>query len=148
MRVDSYSDYVKVSQLKATTLTALIQFFKEQFSRHGIRDILMTDNSPQYTSREFTREWEFKHLISSPYHSRSNGKSAVKVVKNLFNKSIADKKDPWLALFDYRNTPTEGVKSSPSQRLMSRRTRTLVPVTTNQLYPEVVDGVQESLHTG
>ena len=28
---------------------------------------------------------------------------------------------------------------------MSRRTRTLVPVTTNLLYPKVVDGVQESL---
>ena len=153
MRVDSYSDYVEVSLLKATTLTALIQFFKEQFSRHGIPDILMTDNGPQYTSREFTdfsREWEFKHLTSSPYHSRSNGKSesAVKVVKNLFKKAIADKKDPWLALLDYRNTPTEGIKSSPCQRLMSRRTRTLVPVTTNLLYPEVVDGVQESLHTG
>lgn len=148
--VDSYSDYVEVSQLKATTSTALIEFFKEQFSRHGIPDILMTDNGPQYTSREFTdftREWEFKHLTSSPYHSRSNGKSesAVKVVKNLFKKAIADKKDPWLALLDYRNTPTEGIKSSPCQRLMSRRTRTLVPVTTNLLYPEVVDGVQESL---
>lgn len=148
--MDSYSDYVEVSQLKATTSTALIEFFKEQFSRHGIPDILMTDNGPQYTSREFTdfsREWEFKHLTSSPYHSRSNGKSesAVKVVKNLFKKAIADKKDPWLALLDYRNTPTEGIKSSPCQRLMSRRTRTLVPVTTNLLYPEVVDGVQESL---
>ena len=32
VRVDSYSDYVKVSQLKATTSTAFIQFFKEQFS--------------------------------------------------------------------------------------------------------------------
>ena len=145
--VDSYSDYVEVSQLKATTTTALIEFFKEQFSRHGIPDILMTDNGPQYTSREFTREWEFKHLTSSPCHSRSNGKSesAVKVVKNLFKKAIADKKDPWLALLHYRNTPTEGIKSSPCQRLMSRRTRTLVPVTTNLLYPEVVEGVQESL---
>ncbi|XP_068680390.1 uncharacterized protein [Montipora capricornis] len=102
----------------------------------------MTDNDPQYTSREFTeftREWEFKHLTSSPYHSKSNGKSesAAKIVKNLFKKAIADKKDPWLALLNYRNTPTEGIKSSP--------TRTLVPVTTNLLYPEVVDGVQESL---
>ncbi|XP_015779356.1 PREDICTED: uncharacterized protein K02A2.6-like, partial [Acropora digitifera] len=153
--VDSYSDYVEVSQLKATTSTALIEFFKEQFSRHGIPDILMTDNGPQYTSREFTeftREWEFKYLTSSPYHSRSNGKSesafkifVLKVVKNLFKKAIADKKDPWLALLDYRNTPTEGIKSSPCHRLMSRRTRTLVLVTTNLLYPEVVDGVQESL---
>ena len=30
--VDSYSDYVKVSQLKVTTSTALIEFYKEQFS--------------------------------------------------------------------------------------------------------------------
>ena len=148
--VDSYSDYVEVSELKVTTSTALVEFYKEQFSRHGIPDILMTDNGSQYTSREFTeftREWEFKHLTSSPYHPRSNGKSesAVKIVKSLFKKAIADKKDPWLALLDYRNTPTEGIKSSPCQRLMSRRTRTLVPVTTNLLYPKVVDGVQDSL---
>ena len=114
--VDSYSDYVEVSQLKVTTSTALIEFYKEQFSRHGIPDILMADQGPQYTSREFTeftREWEFKHLTSSPYYSRSNGKSesAVKIVK----KAIADTKDPWLALLDYKNTPTEGIKSSPCQ---------------------------------
>ncbi|PFX26463.1 Uncharacterized protein K02A2.6 [Stylophora pistillata] len=74
--VDSYSDCVEVLQLKITTSTALIEFYKEQFSRHGIPDILMTDNGPRYTSREFTeftREWEFKHLTSSPYHARSNG---------------------------------------------------------------------------
>ena len=66
-------------------------------------------------------------------------------MKNLYKKAIADKKDPWLALLDYRNTPTKGINSSPCQRLMSRRTRTLVPVTTNLLYPDVVDRVQESL---
>lgn len=110
----------------------------------------MTDNDPQYTSQEFmefTREWEFKHLTSLPYHSRFNGKSEfpLKIVKSLFKKAIADKKDPWSALLDYSNTQTEGMKSSPRQRLMSRRTRTLVPVTTNLLYPKVVDDVQESL---
>ncbi|KAK3736228.1 hypothetical protein QZH41_007340 [Actinostola sp. cb2023] len=127
--VDSYSDFVEVRHLKTTTSATLIEFYKEQFSRHGIPDVLMTDNGPQYTSREFTdfaREWEFKHLSSSPHHSRSNGKSesAVKIVKHLFKKAIADNKDPWLALLDYRNTPTEGIKTSPCQRLMSRRTRT------------------------
>jgi transposase InsO family protein len=148
--VDSYSDYVEVSQLKGTTSAALIEFLKELFSRHGIPDILMSDNGPQYTSHEFaefSKHWEFKHITSSPYHSRSNGKAeaAVKIVKNLFKKAIADEKDPWLALLDYRNTPTEGIKSSPCQRLMSRRTRTLVPVSTNLLYPELVEGVQERL---
>ena len=66
-------------------------------------------------------------------------------MKSLFKKAIADKKDPWLVLLDYRNNTTHGIKSSPCQRLMSRRTRTLVPVTTKLLYPKVVDGVQESL---
>ncbi|KAK3731184.1 hypothetical protein QZH41_019241, partial [Actinostola sp. cb2023] len=71
----NYSDFVEVGHLKTTTSATLIEFYKEQFSRHGIPDVLMTDNGPQYTSREFTdfaREWEFKHLSSSPHHSRSN----------------------------------------------------------------------------
>ncbi|KAK3735283.1 hypothetical protein QZH41_001619 [Actinostola sp. cb2023] len=110
----------------------------------------VSDNGPQNMSWEFTefsKQWEFKHVTSSPYHSGSNGKAeaAVKVVKNLFKKAITDEKDLWLALLDYRNTPTEGIKSSPCQRLMSRRTRTLVPVSTNLLYPEVAEEVQERL---
>ncbi|KAK3716424.1 hypothetical protein QZH41_000491 [Actinostola sp. cb2023] len=52
--VDSYSDFVEVRHLKTTTSATLIEFYKEQFSRHGIPDVLMTDNGPQYTSREFT----------------------------------------------------------------------------------------------
>ena len=148
--VDYYSDFIEVSQLDDTTTATVCDFLKEQFSRHGIPDTLVSDNGSQFTSREFTefsKEWEFKHVTSSPYHPRSNGKaeSAVKIVKNTFKKAISDDKDPWLALLDYRNTPTEGVNSSPAQRLFSRRTRTLLPVTSNLLHPKVVDGVEEKL---
>ena len=112
--VDYYSDFVEVSQLDDTTSATVRDFLKEQFSRNGIPDTLVSDNGPQFTSREFTdfsREWKFKHLTSSPYHARSNGKaeSAVKIVKNIFKKAISNDKYPWLALLDYRNTPTEGV---------------------------------------
>lgn len=48
-------------------------------------------------------------------------------MKQLFKKAYWDGKDPWLALLDHRDTPTEGVDASPAQRLMSRRTCTLVP---------------------
>lgn len=63
-----------------------------------------------------------------------NGKeeSLHKVVKQLFKKAYYGGKDPWLALLDHRDTPTEGVDASPAQRLMSRRTRT--PATTLSLY--------------
>ena len=50
----------------------------------------------------------------------------------MFKKAYCDGKDPWLALLDYRDTPTKGVDASPTQRLMSRRTRT--PVHTQALY--------------
>ena len=86
-------------------------------------------------------------VTSSPYHPKSNGKaeSAVKVVKSLFKKSQRDNKDPWLSLLNYRNTPTTGMQTSPAQRLMSRRTKTLVPISTNLLYPEVPEGVQHQI---
>ena len=48
-------------------------------------------------------------------------------MKRLFKKAYCGGKDPWLALLDYRDSPTEGVDASPAQRLMSRRTRTPVP---------------------
>ena len=110
----------------------------------------MTDNGSQIVSQEFiqfTTDWEFKHVTSSPRYPKSNGKaeSAVKVAKNLFKKAIKDGKDPWSALLDYRNTPTEGMKSSPALRLMSRRTRTLLPTATSLPHPKVVEGVEDQI---
>ena len=102
-----YSDFIEV-----------IQFLKEQFSRHGLPDILVTDNGPQFRSQEFkqfTHSWEFVHVLSSPHHQKSNRKveAAVKHAKSLFKKALRDNKDPWLALLDQRNTPTESLGSSP-----------------------------------
>jgi len=100
----------------------------------------MTDNCPQYTSCEFSDfafEWKFRHFFSLPHHSRFNSKleSVVKIVKSIFKKAIADNKEPWLALLDYRDALTEGIQTSPCQCLMSGRSRT---VFTNLLYLEVV----------
>ena len=62
-------------------------------------------------------------------HPQLNGKAedAVKVCKALLMKARADNKDPLLAFLDWRNTPSEGLGTSPVQRLMGRRTRTLLP---------------------
>ena len=47
-----------------------------------------------------------------------------------------DHKDPYLALLDWRNTPTEEFNSSPVQRLMGRKTRTLLPTSPRLLKPK------------
>ena len=92
----------------------------------------MTDNGPQFVSeeyRKFTTDWDIEHVTSSPRHSQSNGKaeSAVKIAKNLVKKAEMDNKDVHLTILDWRNTPNADGKS-PVQMLMSRRTRTLLPM--------------------
>ena len=51
---------------------------------------------------------------------QSNGKAenAVKTVKRLFEKCKKSGVSKFQALLDWRNTPTEGMASSPAQRLM------------------------------
>ena len=113
----------------------------------GLVDVLMSDNDPQFSCAEFSefaKAWCFNHCTSSPYYSQSNGKaeSAVKIAKSLLKKSHADKSDFMLALLDWRNSPTPVVKTSPVQRLMSKRTKSLLPIDSKLLYPKVVDNVQ------
>lgn len=130
--VDYYSDFVGVSELLDTTASTVLQS-----SRHDIPDI-----GSQIVSQEFIKfatDWGFKCVSFYPCYPRSNGnaKSPVKVVQNVFN----DNKDSWLALLDYQNTLSDGLKSSPVQRLMSRRTRKVLPTATSLLMPKVIEAV-------
>ena len=95
--VDRYSDFIEVGELVDTTSETVIQFLKEQFSRYGIPDCVVTDNAPQLVSHEFYNfsvDWKFEHVTSSPLYPKSNGKteSSVKVAKSLFKKALKDRK--------------------------------------------------------
>jgi len=106
----------------------------QAFVRNARRPVTArTDNSPQLVSEEFqgfAREWKFIHVTSSLYYAQSNGKaeSAVKIAKALLQKAMRDGRDIRLCLLEWRNVPTQGLDSSPCQRLMSRRTRSLLQV--------------------
>ena len=100
----------------------------------------VTDNGPQFASAEFAvfaRTWTFDHKTSSPTYAQSNGKAenAVKTVERLFKKCKASGQSEYLALLDWRNTPTEGVDTHPAQRLMGRRCKTLLPMAGTLLHP-------------
>ncbi|KAJ8375051.1 hypothetical protein SKAU_G00056310 [Synaphobranchus kaupii] len=73
---------------------------------------------------------------------RDNGKaeSAVKTAKRLMLKAKAAGLDPYL---DHRNTPSQGLDTSPAQRLFSHRTRTLLPTNVSLLQPKVEQAQQE-----
>ena len=120
MLVDYYSGFIEVEPMFETTSKTIIAKLRRQFARQGIPLTLLTDNGPQFVSKEacqFSNEWEFEHRTSSPYYPQSNDKaeSAVKVVKQLMNKALAHVRDPWLSLLELQNTPTVGMSSGPAQ---------------------------------
>ena len=143
--VDYYSSFIEVDLLEEQTSKEVIKHLKRHFSRYGIPEILRSDNGPQYTSdrrfKKFEKDWNFEHVFSSPHYSQSNGKAenTVKTMKRLMTKATESGRDPWLALLEYRNTPSESMTSSPAQWMMGRRTRGLLPTTTKALKPEIVD---------
>jgi hypothetical protein len=141
--VDYYSHYVEVAKLDDTKSRTVVNHTKSIFARHGIPSVVRSDNGPQYTAQEykqFSKEWLFEHQTSSPYYPKSNGlaEKAVQTVKRLLTKAKADGKDPYLSLLEYRNTPIDDV-GSPSQLLMSRRLQSILPTTTSQLQPQIVN---------
>ena len=137
---DSYSNFLEVASLNSVTSRSIIKEMKAVFARYGIPDVLVTDNGPQFAAAEFAvfaKSWMFQHITSSPHYSQSNGKAenAVKTVKRLFTKCKESGQSEFLALLDWRNTPTEGVGTSPAQRLMGRRCKTLLPIASTLLQP-------------
>ena len=127
--VDYFSRYIEILKLTTTTSASIIAALKTIFSRHGIPDILVTDNGPQHISQEFdefSKSYNFIHQSSSPYHPQGNGEAerAVRTVKSLLKECT----DPHLALLLYRTTPLPFCNYSPAQLLMGRRLRSPVPI--------------------
>ena len=136
--VDYYSHYVEVSPLASTTSQSIIASLKTIFSRFGIPETFISDNGPNYVSKDFVnfaKDYGFTHVTSSPLYAQANGEAerAVRTVKRLFDKCPV----PHLALLAYRSTPLEQ-GYSPALLLMSRNLRTTVPIHTCKLKPEVI----------
>ena len=134
--VDYFSRYPEVTQLRTTTSPVVINALKSVFARHGIPEILRSDNGPQFSSSEFANfadDYQFCHITSSPHFPSSNGQAerAVKTVKDLLRKAG----DPHLALLSYRSTPLPWCGRSPSELLMGRNIRTNLPQTADNLVP-------------
>ncbi|KAL5502158.1 hypothetical protein EMCRGX_G008882 [Ephydatia muelleri] len=134
--VDYFSRFLEVIKLTATTTSAIISIMKAVFSRHGILELLISDNGPQYQSHEmkqFSQAYGFVHVTSSPHYPQSNGEAerAVQTAKRLLGRS----EDPFLAVLSYNATPMPWCNLSPSELLMGRKLRSTIPQTTTVLIP-------------
>lgn len=139
-----------MDKLKDTLAATVIHKIKAHFARHGIPDTVVTDNGPQFASgefRAFAKSWRFNHDTSSPHRPQGNGKveNSVNTCKNIIKKCADAKTDIYLALLDFRNTPSEKIGFSPAERLFGRRAKTRLPLSTKKLSPQAPPTTEVSI---
>jgi transposase InsO family protein len=72
-----YSGLFEVQDMISTVESRIITVLKSWFARHGIPITVMSDNGSPLNSETFNNfsdEWDFNHITSSPHHAQSNGK--------------------------------------------------------------------------
>ena len=107
---DRYSNFFEVDRLYSKS-EAIIKM-KAHITRYGIPNNLMSNNGPNFTSREFklfTDSYNIEHITSSPTYAQSNDKAenSVKTAEKIMQKAHDAHADPYLAFLDFRNTLTE-----------------------------------------
>lgn len=106
--VDYYSKWLEVIPVKSANSSTLIDCCKEIFAKFGIPSEIIADNMPfgSYEFKQFSIEYKFEIIISSPYYPRSNGlaEKFVGIAKKMIKKSIMEKKDLQLFLLNYLGT--------------------------------------------
>ena len=138
--VDYYSRDVEICVVsKNVDASETILRMKKIFSRHGIPDILVSDNGPQYSADEFSRfakDWGFEHFTSSPEYPQANGEAErmVETMKAILKKAS----DEYLALLMYRATPLQNGYSH-AELSIGRKLKTRVPCHPEELKPRLPD---------
>ena len=136
---DYYSRYIDLTYLPDTSSRTVIAKTKNIFAHHGVPELLVSDNGPQFASSEFSRfakDWNFVHQTTSPHYPQANGaaESAVKAAKDMLKQE-----DVFLALLSYRSTPIPELGVSPAELMFGRKLRTTLPVAPRNLIPRLCD---------
>lgn len=85
---DYFSKCVEVSLRRSLTTAETIRSLKSILARHGVPDVVRSENGPQYGSDEFAafaRDWDFSSYYKKPYLS---------TVKRRSRESSADRQEP------------------------------------------------------
>lgn len=148
--VDYYSNFFEIDRLENKRAPEVIKKLKTHASRYGLFSTLISDGGPPFSSNEFynfSHEYDFVHIFSSPRFPQSNGlaEKSVCTAKRLMTKAHESSTDIYLALLEYRNTPSAFFHKSPAQRFLQRTTRTLMPIKKSLLQVPGSDQNQQSM---
>lgn len=146
--VDYYSKWIELKQLTGKKAINVNQALAEVFSRNGIPKVIIADNMPfdSYECRAFAKSLDFEFETSSPHYPKSNGlaERGVQICKNILRKTN-NIIDVYLALLEYRTTPTKDLNYSPSQLNQNRMLRSKLPMKTSHFNPQLNENIQKEL---
>ena len=144
--VDCHTDWPDIIHMgRNTTTPHLTTTLLKAFCRTGAPDIVWSDQGPQFTSKlfqDFSREWGFQHITSSPMYSQSNGKaeatvkSMKKLVQASWTRDALDERKLTRALLQYRNTPSQRDRLSPAQKLFGQPVQDTLPAHRRAFAPQ------------
>ena len=148
--VDYFSKYPEVIPVQSKSAHTTIKEMKAIFARHGIPNTVIADNMPFHSKEfyQFSKEWNFTLVTSSPRYPQSNGMAErnVQTIKNLLKKSKDAGNDEYLAMLEFQNSPITGLYQSPAQLLMGRRLQSALPMLPSLLEQTCNNDVKQKLH--
>ena len=109
----------------ACTSQEVICASKSIFREHGISEGTIRENGPQYDSyafKQFAKEWELDHIISTPKYAQPNGfvEKTIQTVKKTIKKAQDSNTDVDMALLCLRTIPINHNLPSPEQLLYKK----------------------------
>ena len=128
--VDAFSKWPEVFIMTSTTSQSTIKILREVCSRFGNMKTLVSDNGPQFTSKEFASFCEgenIRHIKTPPFHPQSNGQVErfVDTLKRTLGKLRNNSDHLQQFLQQYRATPHLSApdNKSPAELMLGRKIR-------------------------
>ncbi|XP_026520930.1 uncharacterized protein K02A2.6-like, partial [Notechis scutatus] len=128
--VDAYSNWLEVSNMKTTTTEAVTRVLNKLFATHGLPDVIVSDNGPQFTSLEFEKflaERGIRHALTATAHPAANGRAermvqfTKKTIQKIEHGDIQEKINKTILI--QHITPNTTTNKSPAELLMGRKLR-------------------------
>ena len=147
--VDTHSKWFEIFPMKKTTTSNNIEKLYILFSHVGLPTVIVSDNGPQFVSDEFRlfiAQNVIKHIMSAPYHPRTNGQ-AERLVQN-FKQAMRSAKEDHVSLqqtlstflLKYRTMPHSLTNETPAKLLLGRNIRTRLDLIKPDLTAKVSSG--------
>ena len=121
--IDYFSKFMYVEEMQTSTAKATVNKLKQIFSIEGSPHILISDNTIFNSAefQQFSQQWNFEHITSSPNYPQSYGQAeqAVQTLKQRMARCKKDGSDWQQALQELMSTPTKDLPS-PAEILHGR----------------------------